>query len=454
LVSQEKQKKVFAYIDSQIDRYVEELSEIVRYRSVSSEGTGMLEGAKAVARLVQASGFESEVNIQKNGNPIVTGCTGKSKSKRVGIYGHYDVFPEGDVSKWIVNPYEPKVIDKKLYGRGTTDDKGNLFANVKAAEAVKTVLGDIPVDLAFLFEGEEEIGSKSLKGFLDKKRDAFSELIGFIACDRGWHESGRPQVFLGCKSNVTFTVKIRYADRNIHSGQAPIIPNPAWELLHLMSKIRDDKGNIRIPVLQEEKFKPTDQDIQLLRTIPFDIEEYKLTYGIQTLTNEKSNLDALKELVFGDSCNINNFVAGSEGANGIIPGYATTTVDMRLSSEYDPYKLRDSLVDMIKQISPDAEVDTFVMHGYRSSPNDEFVKDILNTIETTFQEPVVWPQWDGSGPLGILSRSFGVPAMIIGLGAPFSKAKTHSDNEYIGLVDIKNGIKLMASIFMNAWDKN
>lgn len=452
MIALEKQQKVFDYIDSQIDRYVEELSELVRCRSMSVEGTGMLEGAEAVKTLLNKSGFEAKVNIQEKGFPIVTGQTGNTKQKRIGIYGHYDVFPEGDLSKWIVNPYDPKVIDGKLYGRATTDDKGNVFANIKAAEAIKNVLGDIPVDLAFLFEGEEEIGSKSLGPFLQANKASFGKLEGFIASDRGWHESGRPQIFLGCKSNVTFTIRIQYADRSIHSGQAPIIPNPAWELLHLMAKIRDDQGNVLVPELQNTKIELTEKDIELLKTIPFSIEEYKQSYRIPALEDETSDFEAVRQLVFKTSCNINNFIAGSETANGIIPGYATTTVDMRFSGDYDPYAVEKSLLNLIHGISPKAEVTTFVMHGYRADPNSDFVSRVLDTVEKKVDKPVVWPSWDGSGPLGVLSRTFEVPALIIGLGAPFSKAKTHSDNEYIGLDNLRNGIKLMASIHMNAWD--
>lgn len=454
MVSKEDQKKVFEYIDGQLERYVEELSELIRHRSMSVEGTGMLEGAEAVAVLLRSSGFEARVNVQDEGFPIVTGRTGTGKDKCFGVYGHYDVFPEGDRSKWVCDPYDPQVIDGKLYGRASTDDKGNLFANIKAAEAVKNVLGQLPVDLNFLFEGEEEIGSNSLKGFLESHRDQFGPLGGFIACDRGWHESGRPCVYLGSKSNVTFKLTLRYGARNFHSGQAPLIPNPAWDLLHLLAKIRDDKGNILIPALKGKKIEPSDADVRLLETIPFNVNEYKDTYGLGHILNEESGFAAVRQLVFDASCNINNFVAGTEEANGIVPGYATATVDMRLSGDYDPYEIRDSLVEYVRSIEPAVEISTFVTHGYRASAEDAFVKNVLEAAgQAAGTDPVVWPSWDGSGPLGILHRTFDIPALIIGLGAPFSLAHTHSENEYIGLDNMLNGIKLMAGIFMNALDK-
>lgn len=454
MISKENQQKVFDYIDTQLDRYIEELSELIRHRSMSVEGTGMLEGAEAVAALVRKSGFEADVHVQETGFPIVLGQTGDKKEKRYGVYGHYDVFPEGDKSQWICDPYDPKVIDGKLYGRASTDDKGNLFINIKAAEAIKNVLGELPVDLAFLFEGEEEIGSKSLRGFLDQHMDHFGKLGGFIASDRGWHESGRPCIYLGSKSNVTFKLTLRYGERNFHSGHAPLIPNPAWDLLHVLAKIRDADGNILIPALKGKKIEPTDADVKLLNTIPFDIEEYKATYGIDRILNEESGFAAARQLVFDASCNINNFVAGTEEANGIVPGYATATVDMRLSGDYNPYEICDSLVEYVKSLNPQIEITTFVTHGYRASAENEFVKNILEAAEqTTGDQPVTWPSWDGSGPLGILHRTFDIPALIIGLGAPFTQAHTHSINEYIGLDNIIKGVKMMAGIYMTALDK-
>ncbi|MBQ7092081.1 MAG: M20/M25/M40 family metallo-hydrolase [Clostridia bacterium] len=453
MISKEKQQQVYDYIDTQLERYIEELSALIRCRSMSAEGTGMVEGAGAVAEMVKKSGFEAEVNILESGFPIVTGQTGSSKDKRVGIYGHYDVFPEGDVTKWVCDPFDPKVIDGKLYGRATTDDKGNLFANVKAAEAVKNVLGELPVDLAFLFEGEEEVGSVSLEGFLKENSSKLGKLDGFIASDRGWHESGRPCMYLGCKSNITFTAVLRYAERTFHSGQAPLIPNPAWELLHVLSKLRDEKGNIRVPALDGKRIIPTNADIKLLHTIPFTIDEYKATYGLDHIMFEESDLDTLTHLVFDATCNLDNVYAGTPESNCIVPGFASATIDMRLPGDYDPYEVERSLVSYIESLNPNIEVTTFITHGYRADSELPFISKVIDTVKsTTGLEPVVWPSWDGAGPLGILHRAFDVPAMIIGLGTPFSIAHTHTYDEYLDLEILKKSIKMMAGVFMNAFE--
>ncbi len=446
-MDREKIRKLFTYIDSQKDRYIEELSELLSYPSLSIESTGMLEGAQAVARLMKKSGFEGKVNKQKNGNPVVTGSTEEKSRMRIGIYGHYDVYPTGDLSGWISHPFKPEVRKGKLYGRGATDDKGNMFANIKAAEAVKKVFGSLPIDLFFLFEGEEEIGSKSLGGFLRKNRRTFGNLSGFIACDRGWHETGRPQIFLGCKSNLTVKLTVRGSKRDVHSGQSPLIPNPAWKLVHLLAKIVGEDGEILVPPLGKEKQEPSKRDLSILKNIPFDVKTYKSNYGIKKILAREKPFDALKKLTFGAIWNISNFLAGTEEANCIVPASATATMDLRISGDYNPYKIMNSLTRFVKKTG-DVEISAFLTHGYRVSIADPFVSKVVSVIKETFGEkPVVWPQWDGAGPLGVLHRTFDVPAMIIGLGAPFSMAHTHAMNEFIRVQDITNGIKLMASVF-------
>jgi acetylornithine deacetylase/succinyl-diaminopimelate desuccinylase-like protein len=448
-LNKERMRKVFNYIDSQKDRYISELSKLLSLPSLSIEGTGMPEGAQAVARLVESSGFKATINRQEKGFPIVTGFTGKTHGFRIGIYGHYDVFPSGDLSAWTSHPFKPEVRDGKLFARGATDDKGNLFANVKAAEAVKSVLGSVPVDVLFLFEGEEEIGSRSLEGFLRKNRRALGDVTAFIACDRGWHETGRPQIFLGCKSNLTVKLTVRGSTRDIHSGHSPLIPNPAWKLVHLLSKITGKDGKVLVPPLSKEKRKVSKKDLSLLKNIPFDVRAYKKSYGLKNILAKENAFDALKKLTFDATWNISNFVAGTVEANCIVPASATATIDLRASGDYNPYKIMNSLTQYIKKAG-DIEITSVLTHGYRVPVTDPFVKKVVSIARMAFGlAPVVWPQWDGAGPLGILHRAFNVPAMIIGLGAPFSMAHTHANNEFIRLEDITNGIKLMASIFMN-----
>lgn len=448
-MDRERMRKVFSYIDSQKDRYIKELSELLSHPSLSIEGTGMLQGAQVVARLVKKSGFEANVNENKDGYPVVTGYTGRENRLRIGIYGHYDVYPTGDLSGWISHPFKPEVRDGKLFGRGATDDKGNLFANIKAAEAVKTVFGSIPIDLLFLFEGEEEIGSKSLEGFLRKNRRALGNLSAFIACDRGWHETGRPQIFLGCKSNLTVKLTVRGSKRDIHSGHSPLIPNPAWKLVHLLAKITREDGEVLVPPLAKEKRKPSKKDLSLLKSIPFNVKSYKTNYGIKRILAREKAFDALRKLTFGATWNISNFVAGTQESSCVVPASATATIDLRASGDYNPYKIMSSLTEFVKKAG-DVQISTVLTHGYRVSVSDLFVSKAVSIARKTFGvSPVVWPQWDGAGPLGILHRAFDVPAMIIGLGAPFSIAHTHAQNEFIRVQDITNGIKLMASIFLN-----
>lgn len=204
-------KKISDYVDSNKERLVEELRTFLRQPSISTENIGMEECTEMIQKELKGLGLDTEMLKIEGAFPAVYGTTAeKGKGKELFVYGHYDVQSPDPVDKWTSDPFSAEIRDNHIYARGATDDKGNLFANIKAAEALKHVLGYIPSGLKFFFEGEEEIGSPNLEAYLTKYADIL-KADACVLCDRGVHESGRPQMYLGNKGILSVEIKAKRA---------------------------------------------------------------------------------------------------------------------------------------------------------------------------------------------------------------------------------------------------
>src|SRR5919202_1387416 len=273
---------VFDYVDQHADEFVERLRTLCRQPSVSAQNVGLLETFDLIERLAQAVGAETEAIPLEGGPPILHGRIPGRGSRVLQLYDHYDVQPPEPLELWRSDPFAAEIRDGKIWARGVSDNKGNLVARLCAIEAYQQTLGQLPLTINLLFEGEEEVGSPHLRQFTNGSRGA--ELLKVDGCiwEAGYKDpSGRPTISLGCKGILYVELRVRSAAKDLHSSWAAAVPNAAWRLMWALGTLRDaETGRVQIPGFYDAVRPPSDRLVQLADREPFDLDQYRALFGI------------------------------------------------------------------------------------------------------------------------------------------------------------------------------
>lgn len=441
-----------SYVMQNKKTLISRLQDFLRHKSISTQNIGMEECADFLNDSMQKVGIKTKILRRNGAFPAVYGeILNSSAEKTLLIYGHYDVQPPEPMELWETDPFDPQIRDGKIYARGATDDKGNLWATVMAVQSLVECRIDIPINLKFLFEGEEEIGSPNFKAYIEENRDLL-DADYTILCDRGIHESGRPQMYLGHKGIMNAEIKLKAAKRDVHSGQAPLVPNAAWQMVWLLNKLKNERDEILIPGYYENTVQPSEEDLTLLRDVPFNREEYCSTYGIWDIIQRNDGIEALIDLLFRPTATINGLTSGYQepGNKTIVPSEASAKLDFRFVKNQNPEHCAEMVRHFLQQHSTGEIEIKFgdIRNPSKVSPKAEIVKVSIDSSKAVYgNDPVVWPMLDGSGPMALFGEILNAPAIIVGLGAPFAYANTHAPNENISINNYLDGIKLMAFIY-------
>jgi len=273
---------VLKHVDSHMDALVSDLQTLIRQPSVSAKNEGIEECAKLVSKLLKKSGISSEIlRLKKNVAPIVFGeiTSKQNPEKTLMFYNHYDVQPAEPFDLWDDPPFSGTRKGNKIFGRGATDDKGELITRIKAVEACLKTTGDVPCNVKFVIEGEEETGSAHIEDYLKKYKKKFS-------CDGVIWEFGyvdaknRPIIGLGMKGLLFVELSVKESIRDAHSSLAVLIKNPAWRLIDAIKTLRDSDGKILIKDWYKEVTSFSKNDLELIKTEPFDENVFKKEFGV------------------------------------------------------------------------------------------------------------------------------------------------------------------------------
>ena len=283
------QEGIRRFLKDNLDRYVRMLSELVAIPSVSAVGEHMDDCAGLVADLLSNRGFRVEVG-RAGGHPLVLGEL-RGGDRAILLYNHYDVQPPEPLEAWEHDPFELKAVDGLLFGRGTADNKGNIVARMAALDALEHVLGEVPLTVKFLVEGEEEVGSPTLPRFVEEHKEA-------LRADGGIWETGyvgrrgELRIYLGFKGMLYVELVVRGPSRDVHSGYAPLVPNPIWRLARLACLLKDPGGRVLIPGFYEGLTGLGYDAEALLKELPFDEEALKEELGLREFVGGLTGLKA------------------------------------------------------------------------------------------------------------------------------------------------------------------
>ncbi|MDA4118153.1 MAG: M20/M25/M40 family metallo-hydrolase [Thaumarchaeota archaeon] len=445
-------KRVSDYIHENQGSFVKDIVLLASQPSVSARKEGIEECADLVRLMVEEIGGNPKMVKLPGAAPIVYGEVRSSKSnKTVLFYNHYDVQPEDPLELWASPPFKPEVRDGRLYGRGVSDDKGELVSRLKLIESYVKVNGEPPCNVKFCFEGEEETGSAHLEEYVSKDPDLFKAdavIWEYGKIDR----EGRPVVGLGVKGMIYLEMTVRELSRDAHSMYAAALPSAAWRLTRLLGLIKDSHDRILIPGWYDKVKDLGEDELRLLEEQPSEAAELLQTYGAKDFAGGMSMAQAKKSLVARPTANVAGIWAGytGPGSKTVLPAEAHCKMDLRLVPDQDPDELYSKFISYLKGNGyGDVEVVKETMEpAARTSYKSDLAQAAIRGAKEVFQkDPIIELSSAGTGPLYVFTRRYGVPALDIGI-SPVDAA-LHSPNENIRLDLLEKGMLWLAQTLEN-----
>ncbi|MGI8405284.1 MAG: M20/M25/M40 family metallo-hydrolase [Thermomicrobiales bacterium] len=439
---------VYRYVDEHAADYTEMLQRLLQQPSIAAQGLGMAETAEMVKGLLDGLGFNPRLVDTRGGFPVVYGELKGEKDRTLSFYDHYDVQPADPLDQWESDPWAAEIRDGRIWARGVSDNKGNIAARVAAIDAWQKVRGPLPLNVKFIIEGEEEIGSAHLYNFAEDHPD----LCKADACiwEFGGRDiDGRPQIHLGLKGICYVELRAKGARLDWHSSVATSVPNSAWRLVWVLASLKDENERILIPGFYDDVVPPTAEELQALENLPNTEAERLEDLGIDQFLGGLTGIELQKRDYFQPTCTISGFLSGYTGAGSktVLPSTAMAKVDMRLCANQDPFKVYESLREYLDdQGFTDIETE-LLGPGYpaRTSLNAPIAQVVADTYRELYgQEPSIYPTSSGSGPWYQLCTQYGIDACTSGVG--HGRSQAHAPNENIFIDDYILEIKHIALI--------
>jgi acetylornithine deacetylase/succinyl-diaminopimelate desuccinylase-like protein len=436
------------YIEEHRDRFLQELFGLIRIPSISSDSEHKEDMSKAAEywrnRLREAGADNCEV-FPTAGNPVVYGEKIIDPAlPTILVYGHYDVMPVDPLELWESPPFKPEVRDDRIYARGADDDKGQAYIQAKAFELmVKT--NNLPCNVKFMIEGEEEVGSPSLPEFLRQNKEMLSSDI-ILVSDTGMISMDCPSITVGLRGLAYMEVEVTGPDKDLHSGIfGGAVANPVNVLSSMLASLTDNEGRITIPGFYDNVLVISREEREEMAKAPFDENEYRRSIGVEELYGE-SGYSAKERTGIRPSLDINGIWGGytGEGTKTVLPSKACAKISMRLVPNQDYRRIARVFEEHFAAIAPSCvKVKISFLHGgqaYVSPIDTAGYRAAKKAIETVFGRKPVPVRSGGSIPIiPQFEEILGVKSILLGFGLESDAA--HSPNENFPLENFYKGIE-------------
>lgn len=443
------------YIDANEESFKDELFELLRIPSISTSSehkddiraaAGFLLDQLNQLPLDRTELFETE------GNPIVYGelTTGQERPT-VLVYGHYDVQPPDPLDLWETDPFEPAVRDGDIYARGASDDKGQSFTHLKALESYLKSGQDFPVNIKFIFEGEEEIGSPNLVPFIKEHKELLDCDMVLIS-DTAMFAEDTPSITYGLRGLAYMEIEVVGPNRDLHSGvYGGAVENPANVLAEIIAKLKDEDGIIQIPGFYDEVRELSDKERKAYEKLPFDETEYKKDLGLKALHGEKG-YTTLERASARPTLDVNGLWSGyqGEGAKTVLPSKAGAKISMRLVPEQNHKNIARLFTNYVKSLAPDTVSVTVTEHhgGHPAITDLSFygLQAAAQAFKKVYDKEPLFTREGGSIPIvADFQKILGAQSILMGFG--LNSDAIHSPNEKFALKDFYRGIHTSAKFF-------
>ncbi|HBK81939.1 MAG TPA: hypothetical protein DDZ83_20090 [Nitrospinae bacterium] len=439
---------VIEYLRSRREAHLAEFLEYLKIPCISTLNLRIQEGAEHLAALMERAGIETRI-METGGHPAVYGeAKGPEGASSLLVYGHYDVQPADIKEGWTSDPFDPDIRDGRIYARGSGDNKGQHFAQIKAIEAYRETGTKLPITVKFLIEGEEEMGSTHLREFVVKHRDL---LRADIACssDGSLHPSARPTIALGCRGLLYIELIAHGAGRDLHSGTyGGAMTSPFWRLMEAVRALRDEEVRVRVPGFYEAVRPLGEADREALAEVPNPASELTAALGEEGMRRIPDPEAFYEKTMTRPNLNICGFQGGysQDGVKTVLPGIAKAKMDFRLVVDQDPDRIfEDVRAFMEAEGFGDIEVKRMASFYPSKTPADHpLIEKILAAVATRGEPPIVFPNFGGSVPDILFTRDLGIPSLWLPLANADSNA--HAPEENIRIDIFHRGSEIASAV--------
>ncbi|MGA3099912.1 MAG: dipeptidase [Bryobacteraceae bacterium] len=445
-----------AFVKENQTRFLAELKEFLRIPSISTlpENRPDIErAAEFVAGSLRRAGMENVAVIPTAKHPLVYGDWMHAPGKpTVLCYGHYDVQPADPLDLWHTPPFEPTERDRNLYGRGTADDKGQMYMHIKAVEALRAVHGTLPINVRFLVEGEEEVGGASIARYVAENAEQLRADVALVS-DTAMYAEGMPTLCIGLRGLIYLEVEASGPARDLHSGlYGGAAPNAVYGLIELLAKAKNADGIIRMPGIYDEVEEPAAAELESWKGLPFQEAEFLAKeVGSSRLTGEPGR-SVLERVWSRPTFEVHGIAGGftAAGAKTVIPARATAKVSFRLVPRQDPDRVVEIFREWVKRNTPAGiETEVRVLSAAPAevvNPDHPAIRVAARAFGDIFQRPTVFIRSGGSIPIvGDFANHLGIPTILMGFGLPDDGL--HSPNEKYKIDNYYMGIMTIAHFF-------
>ncbi|UCE80733.1 MAG: M20/M25/M40 family metallo-hydrolase [Methanobacteriota archaeon] len=454
-------EKVHDDIDKHWPRHLRKTRELLRIPSVSMTGEGIEDTAEALSDMLDKMGTKvKRFKASKDSHPLVAGDLDVGADTTALLYGMYDVQPAGDIELWNHPPFGAKIIKQKPFGevlinRGVYNSKASLVGTLLAIETMLD-RNELPINLHFLLEGEEELGGQSFPKYIHRNKAKLSEADVAFGFDYSENANGVPVIALGMKGCMYLDLSTKGSERGgpmngeIHSSDAVIVESPVWRLLHAMSSMVDENQDPAIDGIWDDVEEASKEDLALVRKLAkaFDPDCYARESGVKKFKVRGSKEKLLKKYLFEPSLNIDGFIAGynGEGSKTVLPDSARAKIDIRLVPNMSIDGTYRKVANHLKKRGfTDVEIGRYEDYPWtKVSVNEKVSQACIEAMRYHGKEPEVWPLTAGSAPFYLFDQFLGVPWGGAGLG---HGGKAHAPNEFAVVKGMRDFEKSVATVF-------
>lgn len=445
-----------AYVETDGPRIVDTLLDWLRIPSISAHpgrAADVARSARFAADLLVEAGLEHVDVLETAGGPCVYGdwLHAGSDAPTVVVYGHHDVQPVDPEEAWSTPPFEPEMVDGECRGRGAVDDKGQVLYQIEAARGLLRRHGSLPVNLKFLVEGEEEVGSPNFEPLLRGERERLRCDVVVVSDTTMWAPDV-PSVCMGMRGLVAFDLVLRTATSDLHSGSyGGSVPNPVHLLAAIVAALHDADGRVALPGFYDDVLGLSEADEASLRLLPFDDDDWKAKAGVQYLTGEAGRT-TLERVWSRPTCDVVGFTGGygGEGVKTVVPAFANAKLTFRLVPDQDPAKVSEAFCRWVAGKVPDGVGCVITPLGAvapaLTPQGHPAVSALCRAVERVWGKAPLFTREGGSGPEEALGRVLEAPVLYLGVGLPDDRF--HAPNERLVMHQFWKGLLAAGELWL------
>ncbi|CAM3498386.1 dipeptidase [Marinicrinis lubricantis] len=445
------------YLAEHREQHLSQLLDFLRIPSVSTSSKHKPDVRKAaewLADTMKQAGIENVKIMETEGHPVVYGDWLHAPGKPTAlVYGHYDVQPAEPLDLWETPPFEPEIRDNKIFARGATDDKAQLYLHIKAVEAYLNAEGSLPVNIKFCFEGEEEIASPNLSPFLEKHREMLkAEMI--VISDGPMYSREQPSICIGLRGLCGFEIEVKGPRSDLHSGlYGGGVANPITALIQLVASMRNEDGSIAVEGFYDHVSAPSEAIRKSYEALQDNEQKTADELGVPKLYGE-AGYSFMERTTLRPTLELNGILGGyqGEGIKTVLPSSALAKMSCRLVDQQDPDEIFDLIEAHIEKHKPEGVTVQLIRRDrgkpYTIAPDHPYIEAAAKAYEAGFGQKPVFIQSGGSIPIvEVFSRLLNAPVVMLDLGLPGENM--HAPNEHFHLENYDKGLITICSF----WDE-